>query len=311
MKTILVFGMVILLFGAMAQAADFTSFFNQASTQLVGQELTGPVGKLFGNERINIYLKVAGDKTIIFSVVTKNKKVDSFDIEELNNPTLKVFTDEATLLAIASSSNPADALKSAVGNKKITYQAIGFFNRMKIGMIAMFVKFPTAPVVEDVSASKKADDNIPGNAVVVKNEDAKPNVASEPIEKEKVLEKKDLESKNKVDDAKEDAKSETKVDEKKSEEMKAEKKETVVSLTAEGFVPNVITIKVGDTVKWEDTRSSGVTKAMVLGTKQCVYVKSSIFNSGQSFSWTFKKPETCVFVDGIYTTQTGMVIIEK
>jgi len=305
MKIILMLGVFMLLFGAMAQAVDFTSIFNQASEQLVGQELIDPVGKLFGDERVNVYLKTSNDKIVVFSVVTKDKKVVSFEVEELSDSTVKVYTDEATLITIAESSNPSDALKAAVSAKKITYHGVGFFKKMKLGMLSMFIRMPQTPAANDDSLTtkpkeEKPKDTIPGETVVVKNEDAKSGVV-ESVKKE-VEEVKKEDKKAEINDVKSTE---------KAKETKPLKKETVVTLTKNGFEPDVVTIKVGDTIKWVNNREGSLPKAMILGAMQCVKIKSGIFESGDSFSWTFDKAETCTIVDGIYTTQTGKVIVQK
>ena len=72
----------------------------------------------------------------------------------------------------------------------------------------------------------------------------------------------------------------------------------------------VITIKAGDTVIWQNVREKiQFNKGMIIGTQKCSSIKSPIFPPGDSFKWTFSEPMTCVIVDGIYTTQTMKVII--
>ena len=83
-----------------------------------------------------------------------------------------------------------------------------------------------------------------------------------------------------------------------------------VSMIESGFEVPEITIKVGETVAWKNEREGHVSKAMVLGTKQCQPIRSGTFLPGEVFRWTFTKAETCIIVDGIYTTQTMKVIVE-
>ena len=84
-----------------------------------------------------------------------------------------------------------------------------------------------------------------------------------------------------------------------------------VVIIKEGFSPEELKIKKGDTVEWKVNRTGYLNKAMVLGTMQCVQVKSGILQNGETFSWTFDKAQKCVFVDGITTTQTGTITIEE
>ncbi len=83
-----------------------------------------------------------------------------------------------------------------------------------------------------------------------------------------------------------------------------------VNLVEGGFEIEEITIKVGETVAWKNEREGYVNKAMILGTKQCQPIRSGIFMPGEVFRWTFTKAETCVIVDGIYTTEMMNVIVQ-
>lgn len=84
-----------------------------------------------------------------------------------------------------------------------------------------------------------------------------------------------------------------------------------VNLIEGGFEVPEITIKVGETVAWKNEREGYVSKAMVLGTKQCQPIRSGMFGPGEVFRWTFTKAETCIIADGIYTTETMKVIVEE
>ena len=77
-----------------------------------------------------------------------------------------------------------------------------------------------------------------------------------------------------------------------------------------GFEVDSINIKVGDTVTWDNVRDGQYNLAMIIGAQQCTKIKSKIYKTGESFSYTFDKAETCIIVDGIMTTQTMKVIVE-
>ena len=81
-----------------------------------------------------------------------------------------------------------------------------------------------------------------------------------------------------------------------------------VKMTESGFVPGELTIAVGDTVEWVASRRGALSKAMVIGTRQCRYVKSKIFDSGETFSHTFEKADECNIIDGILTTAMPMKV---
>ncbi|MDP3698400.1 MAG: hypothetical protein Q8R47_02335 [Nanoarchaeota archaeon] len=84
----------------------------------------------------------------------------------------------------------------------------------------------------------------------------------------------------------------------------------IVKMTADGFSPDKLYIKVGDTVVWKNTRSGTINKAMIIGVRECREVRSGFLNPGESFSWTFDKPLTCTIADGVMTTKESKVYIE-
>ncbi|MBI2112775.1 hypothetical protein HYT52_04530 [Candidatus Woesearchaeota archaeon] len=106
------------------------------------------------------------------------------------------------------------------------------------------------------------------------------------------------------------------------EEVAIVPSETIVSQTAletmakvhtvefnqSGFVPTKLTIKVGDSILWKNSRDK--VKAMVLGSQACAKVKSEILNPGQTFQWTFTEPLRCPIVDGIYVTAVMNIVVE-
>jgi plastocyanin len=85
----------------------------------------------------------------------------------------------------------------------------------------------------------------------------------------------------------------------------------IVKVTVKGFDPNEITIKVGDSIQWENARSGNLNKALILGSQQCTKIKSKILLIGDTFTWKFDKAETCTMVDAITTTQIMKVRVEE
>ena len=82
-----------------------------------------------------------------------------------------------------------------------------------------------------------------------------------------------------------------------------------VNMVDGGFEDASITIKVGDTVVWQNVREDALNRAMVIGTRDCQNVKSRFFLPGSQYSYKFTKPMTCSLVDGIFTTQMMKVIV--
>lgn len=84
----------------------------------------------------------------------------------------------------------------------------------------------------------------------------------------------------------------------------------IVKMTADGFSPNKLYIKPGDTVEWKNVRSGTINKAMIIGVRECSKVRSGFFKPGESFSWTFDQQISCTFADGVLTTAESKVIVE-
>ena len=83
-----------------------------------------------------------------------------------------------------------------------------------------------------------------------------------------------------------------------------------VKMTADGFSPDKLYIKAGDTVLWKNTRYGTINKAMIIGVRECSKVRSGFLKSGESFSWTFDTPMTCTLADGIMTTKESKIFVE-
>jgi len=83
-----------------------------------------------------------------------------------------------------------------------------------------------------------------------------------------------------------------------------------VEITESGFAPSSLTINIGDTVEWRVARTGSYKKAMIVGARNCLDVRSQPFTAGEFFSWTFTEPETCTIVDGVMTTLSSKIVIK-
>src|SRR3989338_1867761 len=82
-----------------------------------------------------------------------------------------------------------------------------------------------------------------------------------------------------------------------------------VKMTAEGFSPDKLFIKAGDTVEWKNTRYGTVNKAMIIGVRECRQVRSSFLKPGESFSFVFDQPIECTIADGVMTTKESKIVV--
>ena len=86
----------------------------------------------------------------------------------------------------------------------------------------------------------------------------------------------------------------------------------IVDITDDGFLPEELTIKIGDTIKWVNARIEGgsLSQVLIIGTLTCTKIKSSILKVGESYEYTFEKAETCKIQDGITSNQFSIVTVE-
>ena len=84
----------------------------------------------------------------------------------------------------------------------------------------------------------------------------------------------------------------------------------IIQVKVDGFDPNTITIKAGDTIQWENARSGNLNKVLIAGSSPCTKAKSAILMPGETYSWTFEEPVKCSFTDAISITQVMKVVVE-
>jgi len=109
--------------------------------QVEGQDLTGLAGKLFANEKVNVYVTADDGLEFIVGVETKNKKVVLVQEGGVEKPTLQVYTSEKVIREIMAAHDPVAELQQGLQGGKITYKAVGFLNKVKFSFISLFAKF--------------------------------------------------------------------------------------------------------------------------------------------------------------------------
>ena len=119
--------------------ASLQAEVDELSVEVEGQVLEGPLATLFGNQRVNIHITLDNGEQMILGLVTKKNVVQSLQAQAVEKPTLKIFATEAAVARIQSSDDPGTELLTAFDNEEVTYQAIGFFNKIKFATISVFV----------------------------------------------------------------------------------------------------------------------------------------------------------------------------
>ncbi|MBT4935666.1 hypothetical protein HOL21_02285 [Candidatus Woesearchaeota archaeon] len=276
--------------------ADFNNDFQDIKVNSEGQRLTGPVGTLFKNVHMNIYIDQNNGEELIVGIVIKDKIISSINLEELDDPSLNVYTSESAIQEMSTAQDLLLSVKKAVAEEKITYESVGFFNKIKFAFISLFLDF-------DEDDGDVDDEN---NVVIEETSDE--NSISSTVDDDD------------LDDEEETEEDTVNVDETDEEVVEVEVEEVVddglpkthvVEMTSIGFDEDVITVSVDDTVEWKNSRSDGYKNAMIIGTMWCRDVKSGIYEPESSYQYTFTQTGTCIIVDGIFTTETMKVVVEE
>ena len=108
---------------------------------LVGQSLPGPLGILFANERINLYVTLTNGNATTFGLAFEDKKLILLQRGALSDPSLNVYSDEATLYGITRAEHPFDAFTMALDQETLDYEGVGFLNRIRFGILSLFSSF--------------------------------------------------------------------------------------------------------------------------------------------------------------------------
>src|SRR3989344_3013253 len=166
----IIFSVFVVLGSSMALAeTDIADAVNALSMDVDGKSLPSPLAKLAGNERINIYIKMDAGEDFVVGLITENGVVKSMAVAEVKEPTVKVYSSESVLRGIILSKDQPSALLKAVKDKKITYEGIGFKNKVKLKiasglmrLAALFQKDDMAKV--EVFAKEKDSDESKGDS---------------------------------------------------------------------------------------------------------------------------------------------------
>ncbi|MEW5897464.1 MAG: hypothetical protein AB1668_07250 [Nanoarchaeota archaeon] len=303
----------LLLVFSLAQAAGQqtagqkqTDLFVKA--QLEGKEIPSLLSKYISNSKMNVELTLENGDKALYGVITAEKKIANVVPGGINNPSLNVYATEQVVKKIQAADNPVAELQKALQEKEIRWEGVGFLNKVKYSFAAMFFNLGR---LFGSDLSKEASKE---SAKVVSKEQAKGEKLDEPEETEptSVDIRKAAETAEPVKSAISGG-----ITGAATADVSGEQgAEHVVKMTENGFVPEKLTIKAGDTVRWENERTGKLSKAMILGTRSCINVKSGIFTTGQSFSWTFDKDwtfdkeKTCTIIDGIMIKKVMDITIE-
>ena len=88
--------------------------------------------------RINaeVTLNDGNGSVLVLGITTdSDAKVVSFEKGAIADPAIRAYTDETTVNAIMTASNPVAAFQDALGSGAIYYEGVGFSNSLKVGLM--------------------------------------------------------------------------------------------------------------------------------------------------------------------------------
>jgi plastocyanin len=301
---------------------------------IIGTDLPNFARTLFGNQRINLHLELEDGDNEIHGLVTQNGVITEFTDSEVSNPTLNVYSTQSVITRILTSDDAGSDFSNALDNGEISYEAIGFVNRVRFGFASVFLNIARW-FGSDQEHDKVLNDDLPdesgstltGSNVAEIVTDDTTDTTTDTTADTTADTTTDTTADTTADtttDITTDTTTDTTTDSYNSDDIVKQVKEEsigetledtitddvhVVKLVNDGFSPKKLTIKNGDKVIWENERTGSFSKSMIIGVRSCRDVKSKVLNSGDSYEHTFTLDGSCVIVDGMMTTVESKIIV--
>ncbi len=109
---------------------EFADAYNRRAEQLPSLAKT-----LVSGERIDIHVETGDGETVI-GVVMDGAKIDTVERGGVDDPTVEILTDAATLETILASENPGKRALSAFNGDGIRYRAHGLGSSVKFAVLS-------------------------------------------------------------------------------------------------------------------------------------------------------------------------------
>ncbi len=101
--------------------------------EIKNKELPGFTKKIFGDERINIYVTSSEGKETVIGLVVEDGKFKELSLSKLGDATLNVRGTEKIIKQIKDSKNPLVSFRKALNDETIDYSAVGIAKKIKFG----------------------------------------------------------------------------------------------------------------------------------------------------------------------------------
>ncbi|ASJ13152.1 hypothetical protein A3L14_09750 [Thermococcus thioreducens] len=114
-------------------------------------EMPGFIGMLAGNERIALEIALDNSSVLNIGVVTSEGRITEFSEGKLEDPTLRVWTDESTVNAILDSDDPAGSAFYALKRGYIRYSGVGTIKKLRVAGVKVIIRiYRIAEVMGDI-----------------------------------------------------------------------------------------------------------------------------------------------------------------
>lgn len=120
--------------GLLNHTGEFRELYN-ANTDT----LPGLARALIADERINLHVAIDGENRTVGAVMD-GVRIGSIEEGGLENATVELYTDEATIQEIATATNRGRATVRALNDGGIRYESRGLWNRVTFGVVSLLLK---------------------------------------------------------------------------------------------------------------------------------------------------------------------------
>jgi Tol biopolymer transport system component len=111
------------------------------SESMKGTALPKEAAAIFGNQRIDLYINLSNGSLLSVNLETVNGKFSEIKNGLSSNLTIRAYTSERVLAKIIKSDNPTKEFMNSLLVKEITYNAVGFKNKIKFFFVKAFIGF--------------------------------------------------------------------------------------------------------------------------------------------------------------------------
>lgn len=139
-------------------AKDTRSFLNEipslnAQLGTCANEVPSPADRFLKDEIVSVKIFMQDGSTEPFTVTTQAGKITDIEAVGASKPTFIVGLGECEFDTILRTSNKLGAIAYMYQQNKITLSAVGFFNRLKFGVVKLFINPVFKRIAEETTTA--------------------------------------------------------------------------------------------------------------------------------------------------------------